>query len=178
MKLISESTHTILSAGHRCLKLLLQAALLLFVLLSLLLKFGQRALLLQCNAHHMSAWLLSNNSCYCMGNQLAPHVGIRAGASRVRPTWTAASLGNALQNKMVCLLKVLMQCQPTTRNSEAGNLYWLVMQLDCATGHPHAAFVQGLTRRSWRYQSCLGAPCRHLPGSAASVPFSCRVHVS
>ena len=38
--------------------------------------------------------------------------------------------------------------------------------------HPH---VSGFTRRSWRYQSCLGAPYHHLLGSATSEQTSCGV---
>ena len=36
-------------------------------------------------------------------------------------------------------------------------------------------YVSGFTRRSWRYQSCLGAPYHHLLGSATSEQTSCGV---
>jgi len=93
------------------------------------------------------------------------------GASGIRPTWTAASLGNALQSWKVYLLKVLMQCSPPQRTVEQAT----AMEFEGADGHPHAASVPALTRRSWKYQSCLGAPYHHLLGSATSAQTSCGV---
>ena len=130
MKLVSsECTHTVLSAGLTSLKLLLQAALLLFVLLSLLLKFAQRALLLQRNAHHRSAWLLSNRCC-CMGHQQALHVD----RSLRNQTYLDCCFTWKCPAEIVYLSKVLMHCSPPQRIVEQAT----AMEFDCAYGHPHA----------------------------------------